>query len=297
MQPLPHLLLPQSLLSLAAFEHLLRGFSVESPSILLADIHIPRTVALRIRSSRRREYRVLPLLRCSRLHKRLLRHTAPLFLVARLAFRRRPQGLALAHSFRRDGSDGLLALPVSAQHGHRERRLGQPCGPAHHLGLYLVRNLARHVLARLEGALAPTATLFPLLLPLHAAILELLIEALHLGEVCVLEFIKSLDLAALLRFHLHLDGWHQRPERLGLASLAAGLLRRLAGLFSAFVDGLLARLFAVAVPVGVAPVCRRVGLLQDGLVAVDFPLKFLLDVLHSALVMHLCDDRRGRARR
>ena len=157
--------------------------------VFLADIYIAWKITVRLRASRRRKNRVFSLLSCTSLHKWFLRHTASLLFSARFSLRSGPHGLTLTSSFWRDRSGWLLAFFVSTKHRHWHRFICLIDSAAHHLCLNLVRYLPGHVFASLKGALTAAATFLALLLPLDSAILQFLIETLHLGKVSILQFV------------------------------------------------------------------------------------------------------------
>ena len=186
---LPYFPLVDTLLSFVAFQNFLCTVSIVPTPVFLADIYIAWTITVRLRASRRRKNRVFSLLSCTSLHKWFLRHTASLLFSARFSLRSGPHGLTLTSSFWRDRSGWLLAFFVSTKHRHWHRFICLIDSAAHHLCLNLVRYLPGHVFASLKGALTAAATFLALLLPLDSAILQFLIETLHLGKVSILQFV------------------------------------------------------------------------------------------------------------
>lgn len=183
---LPYFFIVDMLWSFVAFQNFLYGVSIVPTLVFLADIYIAWTITVRLRASRRRKNRVFSLLSCTGLHKWFLCQTASLLFSARFSLRSGPHGLTLTCSFWRNRSGWLFAFFVSTKHRHWHRFIWLIYSATHHLCLNLVRYLPGHVLASLKRAFAATATFFALLLPLDSAILQFLIETLHLGKVSIL---------------------------------------------------------------------------------------------------------------
>jgi hypothetical protein len=133
----------------------------------------------------------------------------------------------------------------------------------------------------LHRTFGPASAFFSLLLPLDSTVFELFVQTLHLGEVGILKFIKSLNFIRACLFGTslgHVYSWHYSFHLLG-SWLFLRLQKCLLG-------------SSVTFPIAVCLLTAAIGLLEDSLIAEDFPLEVLLDIGHSSLVVHLGDDRR-----
>ena len=148
--------------------------TVLSLSVLSTYIDIAWTTAIRAGIIWRWKNAILPLLSSTCLHLKLFLNTFRfLFTLLLSSFRGWLHCLSLTALF---GSVRFLEFTVWAQHWIRKWSLGHYVRLAkHRFGLNLVRDLSRHVFARLHWALWPASTLLTFLLTIYPTVFKLFV--------------------------------------------------------------------------------------------------------------------------